>query len=119
MRSNKHKTLLSIIISVILLFGTKQSLGLLNVLFYIGLVSFIVAGFLLVINKGIFNRMFRSFKRFYQNSSKVEEYVSAKTPNITSRLPSNGKSYIFVKWLLGSGILLIAVTTVSALFFHS
>lgn len=106
-------------ISLILILTTKNSLWLLNYLFYIGLACFIAGGFLLIIYKGIFNRMFRSFKRFYQNTSKVEEYVSSETPSTPTQQSNFKKGYAFIKWILECGIVLILVTIISALFFHS
>lgn len=45
-------------------------------IFMFSLICLIIGGFLYLLEGGIFNNLFHSFKRFYKGTSKLQKYVS-------------------------------------------
>lgn len=79
--------------------------------FLLGLVIFIVGGVLLLLEKGIFDFFFYSFKKFLKTSSKVEKYVS-EVNDQNEFATSTAENATISRAVLFVGISIIIVTAV-------
>ncbi|WP_039042205.1 DUF3899 domain-containing protein [Sporosarcina sp. ZBG7A] len=82
-----------------------------DVFFLLGLVVFMVGGVLLLLEKGIFDFFFYSFKKFLKTSSKVEKYVS-EVNDENEFATSTAENATISRAILFVGISIIIVTTV-------
>ena len=82
-----------------------------DIFFLIGLVIFMLGGVFLLLEKGVFDFFFYSFKKFLKTSSKVEEYVS-EVNGQDEFAASLAKKATFPRYILFTGITIIVITTV-------
>ena len=87
-----------------------------DVFFLIGLVIFMLGGVFLLLEKGVFDFFFYSFKKFLKTSSKVEGYVSEVNGQGEFAV-STAKTATFPRYILFIGITIIGVTTVFPIYF--
>jgi hypothetical protein len=87
-----------------------------DVFFLVGLVIFMLGGVFLLLEKGVFDFFFYSFKRFLINSSKVEGYVS-EVNGQCAFAANSAKTVTFPRYILFIGITIIVVTTVFPVYF--
>ncbi|WP_432354433.1 DUF3899 domain-containing protein [Sporosarcina sp. A2] len=79
--------------------------------FLLGLVVFMIGGVLLLLEKGVFDFFFYSFKKFLKTSSKVESYVSeVNDQNEFTTSPTANAT--ISRAILFAGISIIVVTTI-------
>ena len=116
MRKRYTSTVLLIGLVAMLFFILDVSVEYWDAFFLTGLAIFMVGGAFLLLEKGVFNFFFYSFKAFLRISSKVEAYVAevngegkSKTPS-TERLP-------FTFYTLFTGMAIIIVTTIIPYYF--
>lgn len=79
--------------------------------FLFGLVAFMIGGVLLLLEKGVFDFFFYSFKKFLTSSSKMEQYVS-EVNNHNEFATSSSKYNAIPHAILLAGISIIIITTV-------
>ncbi|MER2088399.1 MAG: DUF3899 domain-containing protein [Sporosarcina sp.] len=82
-----------------------------DIFFLIGLVIFMLGGVFLLLEKGIFDFFFYSFKKFLKTSSKVEEYV-AEVNGQDEFVASSAKAAMYPRYILFTGITIIIITTI-------
>lgn len=86
-----------------------------DVIFMAGLSIFILGGFLWIIEKGIYSRVFKNFKKYFKSISKLESYVEnydSEPIKHEQEKKNNNKSISF--YMLTSGINLIIISTILA-----
>ena len=86
-----------------------------DIFFLIGLVIFMLGGVFLLLEKGVFDFFFYSFKKFLKTSSKVEEYVAEVNGQGEFAL-SAAKTATFSRYILLIGITIIVVTTILSVY---
>ena len=98
------------------LYNVDFSIDILNNIFLVGLFCFICGGTSLVINKGVFNNMFHSFKVFLKSTSKLERYAIEK--EVTGLIKqTKPRKYVFINTLLVIGMFMMMISTVFSIFY--
>ncbi|WP_342601168.1 DUF3899 domain-containing protein [Psychrobacillus sp. FSL H8-0483] len=104
-------TILLIAQVVMLFFILNVGVAYWDVFFLIGLLLFMVGGVLLLLENGVFNFFFYSFRKFLQISSKVERFVSEVNRESNYKGQPLKKSS-FTLFILLTGIVIIIVSTI-------
>lgn len=111
----KKSTLTILLLLTLIVFSfTVRSIMFWDNLFLMGLVCFLIGGTLLLLRKGVFKNMIRSFSIFINHSSKLQMYVSEKDTSIGGKIHASN-DFIVAYYLLAGGILLIANSTIVSL----
>lgn len=87
----------------------------LDCLFIVALFLLMAGGSMFVLKGGIFDGILYSFRRFYKNTSKLEEYVSKQSESIGFPTKNESFKYTLTYPLLFSGGILFIITLIGAL----
>lgn len=88
---------------------------LIDVIFMFGLSIFIIGGFLWIIEKGIYSKAFKIFKRYLKSTSKIESYVeNYDVEHIKDGKDKNNNSKSIPVYVFMSGVILIIISTILA-----
>lgn len=95
----------------VVLFSLDVGIKVWDTFFLIGLVLFMCGGIFLLLEKGIFNFFFFSFRKFLKATSKAEEYVSEVNGErqVAITLPIK---LSFTRYLLLLGIAMLIAATI-------
>ncbi|KXH80731.1 DUF3899 domain-containing protein [Sporosarcina sp. HYO08] len=116
MRKGLCWTIAAIGFLALVLFVLDVGMAVWDTFFLTGLVLFMCGGAFLLLEKGIFNFFFLSFRKFLKSTSKAEEYVSEVNGErqVIASLPMK---FSFTRYLLLVGVAMLVVATVFPVYF--
>jgi len=104
------------VIVLSLTINSVNNIKMVDVIFLTGLVIFIVGGFLWIIEKGIYTRTFKNFKKLLKHTSKVESYVENYDVGTVKRKSYQRKNRKSIPlYMFANGIILIVISTILAI----
>jgi len=87
-------------------------------IFLFSLICLIIGGFVYLLEEGIFNNLFHSFKRFYTKTSKLQSYVSETEYKDKSHIKSKLIDISIAINIFKIGLFLMFISTVISYFFY-
>lgn len=103
----KWMQILTALIVVASFFG-RESIIYLDILFFGGIILFMIGGSIFLLERRVFDRFFQSFKKYLRNTSKLEEYVSETEGGQAAVIRKTS----FSVWALNTGLLVMFITGV-------
>jgi hypothetical protein len=86
-----------------------------NNIFLLALLLLMVTGSSIVIKGGMFNGIYYSFRRFYKNTSKLEQYVSQQTETVSHPVFINHLKLSGIRTLFITGVILFMIALAGSL----
>ncbi|MBY0124339.1 DUF3899 domain-containing protein [Bacillus sp. S/N-304-OC-R1] len=117
MKKTVRLIFISLTISFIgaLLSGNGIWEGFINTLFFVSLLFLMLGGSLLVLRGGMFEGILYSFRRFYRNTSKLENYISEQADDMKKPPINNSLKEFSMGPIIFSGAALFFFTLIASL----
>ncbi|AKG74959.1 DUF3899 domain-containing protein [Salinicoccus halodurans] len=106
---------MAMMVFIFLSFDLQIPVMFLDIIFMAGLVLFIAGGFIWMIGRGVYDRIFKSFRDILKHNSKLEIFVEeneVRAPNVAS----DKKNRSLALYILVIGMLLVIFSTILSAF---